>query len=138
MATLRFEFRPPGELGGVAGVPVVDGVALTELIDRFELAAGMSPAGDAYGGLNPRAFAGTPAEHFHGLDPADGKTPLLGCSCGDWGCWPLLARVTVTGDEVVWDAFEQPHRPERDYRGFGPFRFARAGYDAAVRWWESA
>ncbi|WP_406630767.1 hypothetical protein [Amycolatopsis sp. WGS_07] len=133
MATLRFEFRPPGEL---AAVPFVDDVALTELIDRFELAAGMSPAGDAYGGLSLRAFEGTPTEHFHGQ--ADGATPLLGCSCGDWGCWPLLARITVTGDEVVWDAFAQPHRPKRDYRGFGPFRFARAQYDAAVLRLDSA
>ncbi|MER6765819.1 MULTISPECIES: hypothetical protein [Amycolatopsis] len=45
MATLRFEFPPPGELGGPVVVPYVDDVALTELIDRFELAEGMSPAG---------------------------------------------------------------------------------------------
>ncbi|MGW7538096.1 hypothetical protein [Amycolatopsis sp. NPDC054798] len=45
MARLRFAFHPPGELGGPVAVPCVDDVALTELIDRFELAAGMSSAG---------------------------------------------------------------------------------------------
>ncbi|WP_409466975.1 hypothetical protein [Amycolatopsis sp. GA6-003] len=129
---LRFEFHPPSELGGPVVMPYVDDVALADLVDRFELAAGMSPAGEAYGGLIPAYFRGTMAEHFHGLAAEDGKTTLLACACGDWGCWPLLARVTVTGDEVVWDSFGQPHRPERDYRGFGPFRFARAQYDAAV------
>lgn len=138
MATLRFEFHPPSEMDGPVAVPYVDDVALTDLIDRFELAAGLSPAGGAYGGLIPRYFSGTMTEHFHGLDAEEGKTPLLACACGDWGCWPLLARITVTEDEVVWDSFGQPHRPERDYRGFGPFRFARAQYDAAVLRFESA
>ncbi len=138
MATLRFAFHPPGETGGPVAVPYVDDVALTDLIDRFELAAGMSPAGDAYGGLDPRSLSGTMTGHFHGLEFGEGKTPVLGCACGNWGCWPLLARITVTGDEVVWDAFEQPHRAKRDYRGFGPFRFARAQYDAAVLRLESA
>ncbi|MGV9299244.1 hypothetical protein [Amycolatopsis sp. NPDC003676] len=138
MATLRFEFHPPGELGGPVAVPYVDDVALTELIDRFELAEGMSPAGGAYGGLIPGQFRGTTAEHFHGIDFEEGETPLLACACGDWGCWPLLARITLTSDEVVWDSFAQPHRRKRDYRGFGPFRFDRAQYDAALLRFASA
>ncbi|MET9264563.1 hypothetical protein [Amycolatopsis sp. NPDC004079] len=138
MATLRFEFHPPGELGGPVAVPYVDDVALTELIDRFELAEGMSPAGDAYGGLPQDCFRGTKTDHFHGLAAEEGKSLLLACSCGSEGCWPLLARITVTEDDVVWDSFGQPRRPERDYRGFGPFRFARAQYDAAVLRFASA
>ncbi|WP_200862949.1 hypothetical protein [Amycolatopsis orientalis] len=59
MATLRFAFHPSAELDVPVVVPYVDDVALTELIDRFELGAGMSPAGEAYGGLVPREFSGT-------------------------------------------------------------------------------
>jgi hypothetical protein len=58
---------------------------------------------------------------------------LLACDCGDWGCWPLMARITVTERSVTWDAFEQPHRSTRDYTGFGPFRFDRRRYDAALQ-----
>ncbi len=61
------------------------------------------------------------------------KTPVLGCECGEWGCWPLLARITATTDLVTWDAFEQPHRKTRDYVAFGPFQFDRHQYDDALR-----
>lgn len=48
-------------------LPRVDGVPLTELIDRFETDARMHPAGDAYGGLIPQFFRFGPMEgHFHG------------------------------------------------------------------------
>lgn len=110
----------------------IDGTDLTELIDGFELGAGMRPAGDAYGGLVPAFFRfGSMDDHFHGRT-AGAKTPVLGCECGEWGCWPLMTRIIVLHDVVVWDSFEQPYRPERDYTGFGPFRFDRDRYDEAV------
>jgi hypothetical protein len=117
-------------------VPRVDGVPLTELIDSFETDAQMQPAGDAYGGLIPQFFRfGPMKDHFHGrsTDAMGPKTPVLGCECGEWGCWPLMARITVTDDVVIWDGFEQPHRAARDYTGFGPFRFDRHQYDAALQ-----
>jgi hypothetical protein len=112
------------------------GIALTELIDRFEADAGMQPAGDAYGGLILQYFRfGRMDDHFHGrsADAMGPKTPVLGCECGEWGCWPLMARITVTGDLVVWDSFEQPHRMTRNYTAFGPFQFDRRQYDDALR-----
>src|SRR4051812_46116737 len=57
------------------------------------------------------------------------KTPVLGCECGEWGCWPLMARIAMTAELVIWDSFEQPHRKTRDYTAFGPFRFDRNQYD---------
>ncbi|MEU6629952.1 DUF6000 family protein [Streptomyces parvus] len=51
---------------------------------------------------------------------------------GEWGCWPLMARITATSDHVTWASFEQPHRRTRDYSGFGPFHFDRYQYDDAV------
>ncbi|MET9296455.1 hypothetical protein [Streptomyces sp. NPDC003077] len=117
-------------------IPCVDGKALTDLIDKFETEAGMQPAGDAYGGLIPEFFRfGPMTDHFHGRSTkAMGpKTPVLGCECGEWGCWPLTARITVTEDLVIWDSFEQPHRPQRDYMAFGPFQFDRNQYDDALQ-----
>lgn len=112
-------------------VPSVDGVLLTDLIDRFESVADMRPRGDHYGGLVPAAHAPF-GEHLLGR-AAGSRVPLLGCSCGDGGCWPLLAGIFASEDAVVWKDFEQPHRPSRDYTGFGPFRFDRVQYDSAVQ-----
>ncbi|MFI6688075.1 hypothetical protein [Streptomyces sp. NPDC050485] len=117
-------------------VPRINGTPLTELIDRFETDAGMQPAGDAYGGLIPQIFRfGPMGDHFHGrsTDALGPNTPVLGCECGEVGCWPLMARITVTADLVIWDCFEQPHRTTRDYTEFGPFKFDRRQYDAALQ-----
>jgi hypothetical protein len=132
---VRFDHQYRDDLGAFEVVPRVDGVPLTELIERFETGGGMRPADDAYGGLIPRFYRfGPMAEHFRGRSAGSTrpKTPLLGCDCGEWGCWPLMARITVTTDLVTWDSFEQPFRPMRDYTEFGPFEFDREQYDAAL------
>ncbi|MEU7187498.1 hypothetical protein [Streptomyces sp. NPDC045470] len=133
---IRFDCQRRDDYGdGLEVIPCIDGMPLTDLIDRFETGAGMQPAGDAYGGIFPQLFPYGPMEdHFHGRS-ADtwGMTLLLGCECGEPGCWPLTARITVTGDLVIWDSFEQSHRPERDYTAFGPFRFDRNRYRDAVQ-----
>jgi hypothetical protein len=95
----------------------------------------MSPAGGVYGGLIPAFFRfGRLADHFLGRWPgrSGSKPPLLGCQCGEWGCWPLLARIRAVADSVIWDQFEQPHRPSRDYGAFGPFTFERQQYERAL------
>lgn len=117
-------------------VPRISGVPLTDLVDRFETGAGMRPAGGAYGGLIPQFYRFGPMEdHFRGRSArvTGPKTPVLGCECGEWGCWPLMARITVTADLVTWDSFEQPHRKARDYTAFGPFQFSRRQYDDALQ-----
>ncbi|WP_433859321.1 hypothetical protein [Streptomyces kronopolitis] len=125
-----------GDDGVLVIVPRIAGAQLAELIDEFEIGAGMQPAGDAYGGLIP-AFhrSGPMQDHFPGRSThATGpRTAVLGCACGEWGCWSLMARITATAECVTWDAFEQPHRKTRDYGAFGPFRFGRRPYDDALR-----
>ncbi|MFI6901266.1 hypothetical protein ACIBKY_08395 [Nonomuraea sp. NPDC050394] len=116
-------------------VPAIDGQALTDLIDRFEIDAGIQPAGGAYGGLIPACYRYGPLdEHFLGKEnPGLGpNTAVLACECGEVGCWPLMTRITPTGSLVVWDGFAQPYRPTRDYAPFGPFLFGRAQYDEAL------
>jgi hypothetical protein len=133
---IRFDCRQRDDLGELEVVPRVDGIPLTELIDGFEVNAGMRPAGGTYGGLIPRYFRFGPMDdHFRGqsADPVGPKTPVLGCACGDWGCWPLMARITVTADLVIWDSFEQPHRTSRSYTAFGPFQFGRRQYDGTLQ-----
>ena len=117
-------------------VPVIEGVELTDRIDEFERERGMEVPG-SYGGLIPEYFEfGSATDHYFATEKAflssDQKIPLLGCECGEWGCWPLLARVVVDVETVTWTDFEQPHRADRDYSAFGPFIFRRSSYESAV------
>jgi len=119
----------------------VNGMSLIELVRRAELpsaqADGEEELAGTYVGLVPgyiridlaSQFLGTPG---NSLSPGpDEKTALLSCNCGEVGCSPLLARVTVDDETVTWDEFEQPTRPDWDYDGFG-FTFERAQYEQAL------
>ncbi|GHE09573.1 hypothetical protein [Streptomyces alanosinicus] len=77
-----------------------------------------------------RHFLGDPAPEF--VDPSTGAVPLLGCSCGIWGCWPLLATINTTPDTVTWSCFRQPFRKEWGELAMGPHVFARSAYEAAL------
>lgn len=77
-----------------------------------------------------RHFLGDPAPEF--ADPSTGTTPVLGCSCGIWGCWPLLAVITTTPTTVTWSSFRQPFRKEWGELSMGPYVFARPAYEAAL------
>lgn len=69
-------------------------------------------------------------------DPAvwsrDGHRCLFGCTCGDVGCWPLTAKLAVTGNRVRWSTFRTGHR-QWHLRRLGPFTFDRARYEAALQ-----
>ena len=119
----------------------VNGMSLIELVRRAELPSAQADDEEelagTYVGLVPgyiridlaSQFLGTPG---NSLSPGpEEKTALLSCNCGEVGCSPLLARVTVDDDTVSWDEFEQPTRPDWDYDGFG-FTFARRQYEQAL------
>ncbi|WP_049797412.1 hypothetical protein [Kribbella flavida] len=61
------------------------------------------------------------------------RSALLGCDCGELGCWSLECRVQTDEQYVTWLGFSQPHRPQRDYDGFGPFTFRRTQYERALQ-----
>ncbi|MET7568263.1 hypothetical protein ABZT04_07125 [Streptomyces sp. NPDC005492] len=90
-----------------------------------------------HGGLSVSEI-GDPVRHFLGdrapsfADPAAGTTPVLGCSCGIWGCWPLLAVITAAPDTVTWSSFRQPFRKEWGELAIGPFTFDRPAYEATL------
>lgn len=112
--------------GEDAVVPLIDGTPLAEWVDIFETVEDMRPAGDMYGGFLRSELGDGPFR--------PGRNVLvLGCSCGHADCWPLYARITADEDTVVWDQFQHPRRKERDYSGFGPYRFDRAQYEQTLR-----
>ncbi len=77
-----------------------------------------------------RHFLGDPAPEF--ADPTTGSTPVLGCSCGLWGCWPLRTVITVTPEAVTWSSFRQPFRKEWGELPMGPYVFDRPAYETAL------
>jgi hypothetical protein len=109
---------------------------LTDLVAEFERARNYEPTG-GYAGLVPRFFElGRLDEYFMGIsaDPMYSNRGywLLGCECGEAGCWPLEARIVTKERQISWEHFKQPFRPERDYSTFGPFRFDVEQYRSCV------
>ena len=114
---------------------VVNGRDLVDYVRDYERAFagqlagkyGQLPAGDVL--LPHRHFFGGSDPMYHGLQ---GRTMLLACECGEPGCWPFEARITMEDHVVRWSDFCQPHRSEWSYTTFGPFTFDRAEYEEAV------
>ena len=136
ISSLSFSIQPFEDVSAV--IPVVAGTPLPEMISAFEHEKHYEPAG-GYGGLIPQYFNYGPLDRYFFGDFDDGsyfarmgRIYVLGCECGEVGCWPLVARVKVDEDSVVWDSFQQPHRPGRDYADFGSFVFKRRLYRHAV------
>lgn len=122
----------------------VNGHDLIDLVRDVELPfarrEGHPELAGSYLGLEPkdvvasRLLPRTPHD-----DHADvRKVTVLVCECGEEGCWPLRATITVTPDSVIWSDFEQPHRGPEDparhweYDRLGPFVFERGRYEAEL------
>jgi hypothetical protein len=108
----------------------VDGRDLVDVVREIELpqatADGQPQIAGTYRGLAAWQWEGFPDVS------GDGHAALLGCECGEVGCWPLEARISRQGDTVVWSDFRQPYRENWDFSALGPFVFPAARYDAAL------
>jgi hypothetical protein len=128
--------------------PYINGVHLRDLARAVELPAaeadGQPELAGSYAGLAADPEVCWPSRHFLGAPRIswfdisndngadDAETVLLGCVCGEAGCWPLACDVIMGHDVVVWQHFRTGHR-SWDLGGLGPFRFDRDQYEAAVR-----
>jgi len=128
-------------MGSDEGLAIeIDGTSLIELAaaveEPYALAGGNPQLAGAYAGLS--RFTLKPEEferHLFGmpvLEPDDGSVVLLGCNCGDWGCWPLSAQIRLERNTVRWSDFRNWHR-DWDLSALGPFVFDREQYETAVR-----
>ncbi|GAA4604929.1 hypothetical protein GCM10023107_69980 [Actinoplanes octamycinicus] len=140
MREVRFEVRPwDGSLDPPREVlAFVDDVSFVDLVSGYEKAAGFDVPGQyaglvvdffRFGDLNDYLLGRPEGGYWGDL----GAIALLGCDCGEVGCWPLHAQVVADENRVTWRGFVQPHRPKRDYWDFGPFVFERGQYERAVR-----
>ena len=150
---------------GIARIPHdrIDVTAGAEVVCIFvngrELAGAVVPVPGAHRsgrvpssfGPPPAAWVLPPSRHWLGdPDPRlakDGWSVLYTCSCGDWECGALMARIDAGERVVTWSGFLTPYElgllaedpgtaPEAlggARRGLGPFRFDREAYEAAVR-----
>jgi hypothetical protein len=137
---LSFDVSRKIEAGVTVVTPCIDGVLLTVLVEQFERSHGLTDPAGGYGGLIPELFRYGPLDrYFLGKSQtpyfaaALGRIFVLGCECGEVGCWPLTCLVGTSDSEIIWHDFEQPHRPVRDYSLFGPFVFKFGQYEEALR-----
>jgi hypothetical protein len=122
------------EVDSDALVPVVDGRSFVDIVTAYEREQRFDVVGGYSGLVLDNYDLGDLRRYLMGEQkpwPAR-RVPLLGCDCGEWACWPLIATVSQQEGIVRWSDFEQPHRPRRDYAGLGPFHFDLAQYEAAV------
>jgi hypothetical protein len=135
--SLSFHLAELGS-GAKAVTACIDGVALTELVAAFEQQRGYTDPAGGYGGLVPDYMDYGPLdEYFLGRGTSkcrqtDGAQYLLGCECGEVGCWPFMGRIVALPGSYEWRDLHNPCREARDYGGLGPFRFESAGYELAV------
>jgi len=111
-------------------VPIVDDISLVDRVTSYEQTAAFDVV-DGYAGLVLENLGHNDLATYltGGPDPVT----LLGCDCGEHGCWSLTATVHAEDDVMTWDNFTNPHRPTRNYEPFGPFNFRLAQYNQAVR-----
>ena len=128
MNEIELRLIPGGEGGRLVHV-LIDGRDLLDRVREVELpqatADGQPDLAGSYRALTPAQWEILPEQY------GDGRGAVLGCTCGEVGCWPLRVRITWGTDTVVWSDFEQPNRPW-SYERLGPFVFARKQYEHAV------
>lgn len=120
-------------------MPFIGGRPLTDLLRRIELpsatADGQPDLASSYIGLSAINVR-WPSRHFLG-EPVlsvfdEGETPLLGCGCGIWECWPFTAHVDVQDDVVAWSRYRHGFR-DWDYSDLWDLTFDRQEYETALR-----
>jgi hypothetical protein len=124
--------------GATAITPCIDGTTLSDLASAYEIARGYDDPAGGYGGLVPDYMRYGPMDDYflgRGTSPCrqeDGTQYMLGCQCGEVGCWPLIGQIVELPGAYEWRNFYNPCRTARDYRGLGPFRFGASAYVQAV------
>jgi hypothetical protein len=120
-------------------VPYLGGVSLIEWLRRVERPSASRDGQPDLAGSYLGLFDGSvrwPSRHYLG-EPViswfgDGDTVLLGCVCGEPGCWPFTALVTVDADVVTWSGYRTGHR-DWDYSAMPELVFDRRQYEQALR-----
>ena len=120
-----------GPAGAAVVTPVIDGRSLVDLVKAAGASAefdGLAPDFESYGPL-PTYFLGQ-NEVMQWWTWTD-RLVLLSCTCGQYGCGNVTARIEVGDQRVLWSDFivDGVTQPLPD---LGPFEFERSQYEAAA------
>ena len=126
---IELRVEPTRDFGPAVDV-IIDGFSLIELLRAIELPHAIEQKREDIAG----SYAGLQPCEWRDLSATDdaGRRAVLGCTCGEVGCWPLRVRVETAATTVTWRDFHGPLGPESIYAGLGPFVFDRARYEAEV------
>ena len=147
---MSFEFAPAGEdfPDGLRQIKIeVNGVELPDLVREAELPSARSDEEEEMAGNYIGLVAGYMridlAGQFLGgqgtpMFEGDGEqTALLGCGCGEVGCSPLMARITVTDRDRHLGRLRAADASRLGLRGLRPVQLrprpVRAGADGDRR-----
>lgn len=123
---------------------IVDTLPLAEIIKTYEIPmANKEGSPKIAGAYDAIEIPSSPEKYYLGEENAywgksKDKTALLDCECGCSGCWPLLCKINIQDNKVIWSDFEQPHRDidsaasHWDYSDFEGFVFEREQYLQAI------
>jgi hypothetical protein len=138
----RFELEIcEGPYGGPSLRIIIDGVDLIERVRLVEQDYDAKVAGKYAGPpmrvlLPCRLFLGEIPDNVNWFSSTtiDGTVPILGCTCGTEGCWPLhvAIRIDESHNCVTWSGFVNPFRKSWTYEGLGPFSFQLDEYLRAL------
>jgi hypothetical protein len=137
---------------GLVADLIVDGRTLQDRASQIELPyatqEGYPELAGGYESIAAEILA-PPSRYLFGEPPETAKAdnkhrlPLLDCSCGFYGCWPLCALITVEAEKVIWSDFTQPYRSQEllcdpgdvvwSYTGLGRFIFDLSEYEKEWR-----
>ncbi len=140
MHHFEIELTPANKWGARMALIRIDGRPLLEIIREIETpmaaADGQPTLAGQYDYLNASDVL-PPSRHFLGeaassLLAYGEKVSVLECTCGCEGCWPLLMRITVSSDSVVWNDPQQPHRNHWKYPHGWSLEFDRRQYEQAL------
>jgi hypothetical protein len=105
----------------VCAEPVINGVRLSDFLNRFE--------------PMPGGYAGLPSQElFRALRRPErtADVQVLRCGCGDDLCAWARVEVETGSDEVVWHNVRASRGEPANYSTVGPFRFSREAYERAL------
>ncbi len=112
------ELTAPNEWGVRKALLRVDGIPFLDIIREIEVPiaaeSGEPDLAGQYDYLNSLSVL-PPSRHLLGeaarpLLKYGEKVSVLECDCGCAGCWPLLMRIDVVEDQVIWSEPQQWHR----------------------------
>lgn len=132
MAAIAFVVVPSPEGYWKIVTPRIDGQSIAILAEAYERQMGYDDPPGGYGGVEAWSAPDLRDNYLGQPDPHDPGCLIVSCECGEPGCWSLRAQIEIGPDAVIWRNFLNPHRPARNYDGFGPFEFARSDYVAAL------